>query len=46
MPTQESNPASGPKEAAEHVAAANQLLKVLQAKIGRYALSAGLNHVC
>jgi hypothetical protein len=36
MPTQESNPASGPKEAAEHVAAANQLLKVLQAKIGEH----------
>ena len=36
MPTQEPNPASGPREAAEHVAAANQLLKVLQAKVGEH----------
>lgn len=37
MPTQdESNPAPGPKQAAEHVAAANQLLKTLQAKVGEH----------
>ncbi len=37
MPTQEP-PSSAPnsKQAAEHVAAANQLLKVLQAKIGEH----------
>jgi hypothetical protein len=37
MPTQEgSNPESGPKQAAEHVAAATQLLKALQAKVGEH----------
>jgi len=37
MPTQEdSNPASGPKQAVEHVAAANQLLRALQTKIGEH----------
>lgn len=29
-------PESGPKQAAEHVAAASQLLKTLQAKIGEH----------
>jgi hypothetical protein len=37
MPTEEnSKPAAGSKQAAEHVAEANQLLKVLQAKIGEH----------
>lgn len=37
MPAQEqSKPASGSQQAAEQVAAANQLLKTLQAKIGEH----------
>ncbi len=37
MPTEEnSKPAASSKQAAAHVAEANQLLKVLQAKIGEH----------
>ncbi len=36
MPTQQDLNPSGPKQAAEHVAAANQLLKILQTKIGEH----------
>ncbi len=35
MPSQ-TNPQPGPQQAAEHVAAANQLLKTLQDKIGEH----------
>ena len=36
MPTQQDSNPADPKQVAEHVAAANQLLKVLQTKIGEH----------
>ncbi|MFZ3264425.1 MAG: hypothetical protein WA172_10530 [Terriglobales bacterium] len=36
MPIQEDSNPGGPKQAAEHVAAASQLLKALQTKIGEH----------